>query len=170
MHAFQDKMPLLVHLLNILDSLLRRGTPCKEYHTFRSYLGHGVDDFLREEFPPLARMRIGFVATDSKAGVDHENTVIRPGCQETALLRWLLEVRVILLERNVDVAKRRWGGCRRTHGEAKAVGLVRVVVGILACDDCLDSVEGRVPRPVPSISCCHIVHTPTVPSNGGLDR
>ena len=152
MHAPQNKMPFLVRLLHILDSLLRRGSPSEKDHTPRSHLGHGVDDLLCEELPPFARMRVGLVAANSEARVYHEDAIVCPGGQEPAFLRRLFEVRIVFLQRDVDVAERGRGGGGRAHGEAEAVGLVGIVVGILTCDDSLDGVERRVARPGSEIS------------------
>lgn len=155
-------MPLLVYLLHIFHSLLRGTTPCEEYHAPCTHFRHGIDDLLCEKLPTLSRVRVRFVATDGKAGVQHENAMVCPGCEEAAFLGWLLEVGVVLLEGDVDVAERWWGGRRRTHREAQAVSLVGVVIGILTGDDCLDGVEGRVPRPVRAISSCHMAHGPRI--------
>ena len=45
MRTLQDTVPLLVNFRNPLP---RRRAPSEEDHAFRSHLGYGVDDFLRE--------------------------------------------------------------------------------------------------------------------------
>jgi hypothetical protein len=89
-------------------------------------------------------VRICLVSTDRQTCVQKQDTTVCPGCQETALVWRRLVVWVIDLERLVDVLEGWWGGCRRADGEAETVRLVRIVVWVLACDDDLDGIEGRV--------------------------
>jgi hypothetical protein len=148
MHAPQDEMPLFVHLLDIFNPLLRRRAPRQKDHAIRPHLGHDINHLLSEQLPPLAGVRVCFVFLHRETRVQHQDTAVRPRCQQTAPVRRLLEVRIVLLERRVYILERGWGRRRRTDGEAEAVGLVWVVVGILACDYCLDGIEWRMARPV----------------------
>lgn len=143
-YALEDEVLLLVH---IPDTLLRGRAPGEKDYAVGAHLGHRVNHFLHQLLPALARVRVCLAAAHGQTRIDEQNAPVRPRSQETELVRWLLEVRVILLEGLVDVLER--GGSRggRADGEAETVGLVGAVVGILACDYDLDGVEGCVPRP-----------------------
>lgn len=149
MNTLQNKMPLLVHLFYTFDPLLSGRSPRQEHHAIRPLLCHDIDHLLCEDLPPLFRVRVRFVFPNCEASVQHQDTAVCPRGQQTAPSRRLLEVWVVLLERFIYVLERGWSGRGWADREAKPVGLIGVVVGVLACDDSLDSVEGRVSRPDP---------------------
>ena len=90
----------------------------------------------------MIRVAIRLVCAYCKTGVQEQHAAIGPRCQETAILGWRREGRVILLQGNVDVLERRGRGGRRADGEAETMRLVQVVIGVLADDDGFDGVEG----------------------------
>lgn len=99
-------------------------------------------------------MRVCLASPNCQARIEQQDATISPGCEETALVWRGLVVGIIDLEGFVDVLERGWGRCRWADGEAEAVGLIRAVVGVLACDDDFDGVERRVSRPVWRFSLC----------------
>jgi len=153
MHALQHKM--LIHR-DALHPVLRRRPPSQEHYTIRPDLRHGVDNLLRQQLPALAGVRVCLVLADSKARVQQQDTAVRPGREETTLVRRRLVVGVVDLEGLVDVLEGGWRRCGRTDGEAEAVGLVGVMVRVLACDDYFDGVEWCVSRPVANVSYCQV--------------
>ena len=124
--------------------LLSRRAPRHEDDTIAAHLHDCVDDLLRQQLPTLALVRIGLSSTHGQACVQQQDSSIGPWRQETALLRRWLVVWVVLLEGLVDVLKRWRCGRGRADGEGEAVSLIGTVVGILPCDDDLDSVEWSV--------------------------
>jgi len=144
MHALEYQMPLLVH---VLDPLRSWRAPRKEHDAFGALLGHRVNHLLGQQLPAFARVRVRFSSADRQACVDHQHAAVGPWRQQTAPFRRLLELWVVLLEGYVDVLERRRSGGRGPDGKAEAVGLVRAVVRVLACDYGFDCVEGCVARP-----------------------
>lgn len=92
-------------------------------------------------------MAICFVCTHRKARIEQQDAAVGPRGKETAVVGWGFERGVVLLEGLVHVleGRRRAGGW--ADGEAEAVGLVDVVVGVLAQDDGFHCVEGGMARP-----------------------
>jgi hypothetical protein len=85
--------------------------------------------------------------SDSQAGVEHKNTLLRPWRQEAAIL-WRRRKRwVVILQRDVHVLQARRSGSRRANGEAEAMGLIVVVIWVLTKDYCFHGVQGGVSRP-----------------------
>lgn len=144
MGALQNQVLAAV---DALDSLLSRLAPSQEDNTSRALRSDGIDDFLRELLPAFSSVRVGLVCAHSQAGVEKEHATLSPGSEQATVLRRRREGGVILFKALVDVLKRGRGGCRWPNGEAEAVGLVQVVVGILADDDCFDTGKGRVSGP-----------------------
>ncbi len=146
MNTLQHAMLNLIHLVH---PQLRRLSPRQKYNPARPHLRHRVNDLLRELLPSSARVAIWFVCTHRKARVEQQDAAVGPGGQETAVVGWGFERGVVLLEGLVHVleGRRRAGG--RADGEAEAVGLVDVVVGVLAEDDGFDCIEGGMARPAP---------------------
>jgi hypothetical protein len=93
-------------------------------------------------------MRVCFTPANCQAGVDEQDTTIGPWGQQTAPVWRRLVVRIVDLEGFVDVLERWWCWRWRANGETETVGLVGAMVGVLACDDNLDSIERRMSRPV----------------------
>lgn len=87
------------------------------------------------------------MSADGQAGVEKEHAAVGPGCQKAAFVGWRIEVRVVDFEALVDVLEGWWGRRGWADRETEAVGLVKVVVGILADDDGFDGLEGRVTGP-----------------------
>ena len=89
---------------------------------------------------------------DSQTGVEEQHAAVRPGCEQAGFVGRGSEGRVVVLQTGEDVLQ---GGRRdrgRADGEAQAMCLVDIVVGVLAEDYSFDSVEGRMSRPF-STSC-----------------
>jgi hypothetical protein len=97
-------------------------------------------------------VRVCVILTDCEARVQQQDTTVGPWREEAAPVWRRLVVRVVDLECLVDVLEGWWCGCGRADGEAEAVGLVGVVVGVLACDDDLDGIEWCVSGPAADVS------------------
>lgn len=95
----------------------------------------------------MVRMAVRLVCPDGETGIQEQDAAIGPRCEKPAVVGWGRECGVVLLQGDVDILERRGRGRRGADGEAEAVGLVEVVIGVLAEDDGLDGVEGRVARP-----------------------
>lgn len=145
MHTLQHQM--LPALLKLPTPLLRRLSPSQKHHPLRPLRSHSINHFLRESFPTLLGMGISFVRTHGEAGIEHEDAAIGPGGEEAAIFGWRGEVGVVFFEGDVHVFERGRGRGRWSDGEAEAVGLIDVVVGVLAEDDGFDGGEGRVAGP-----------------------
>lgn len=143
-HAFEHKVLLRV---DAPGTLLGRHTPRQENNTIGADAVHCFNDLLCETLPSLLTMTVGLVSPHRQARVEQENAAVGPWRQQAAILRRCFEVRVIFLQRNVDVFERGGSGRGRADGEAETVGLVDVVVRILTKDDGLDCVERRVTGP-----------------------
>ena len=129
MHRLQHQM---LTSIDLRTPFLRRRAPGQEHDASPSLLGHDVNNFLREVLPTFVSMAVRFVRADGEAGVEQQDSSIGPRCEEPAVLGWSVEVRVVFLEGGVHVLQAWWSRRRWTDGEAEAVGLVDVVVGVLA--------------------------------------
>ena len=98
-------------------------------------------------------MAIRFVCADGQAGVEEEDAAVGPGGQEPAVARGRGERRIVLFDCCIYILERRGGWGRRPDGEAEAVGLVEVVVGVLAEDHGLHVGKRRVPGPCEEGGC-----------------
>jgi hypothetical protein len=67
MHALKDEM--LVHR-NTLGPVLRWSSPGEKDDTIRAYFRYRVNDFLGQQLPALAGMRVCLALANSKAGVE----------------------------------------------------------------------------------------------------
>lgn len=121
--------------------------PGQEDDSSGADFGHYIQTLLREPLPAFALMAVGSVDTDSQARVQHQDTPLGPGSQETTLLFGSLERGIVILQRNVDVREGRGGRRGWANRKAKAVGLVVVMVWVLADYDGLDGVQGSMARP-----------------------
>ena len=83
-----------------------------------------------------------------EAGVYHEDALFGPGCEKAASFGWRIEGRVVVFELFEHVLERGGSGRGWAHGEAEAVGLVVVVVGVLSEHYNFDGVKGGVSGPV----------------------
>lgn len=133
--------------VDTLDSLLSRLAPSQEDYTARTLCSNSINDLLRELLPALSGVRVGLVCAYGQAGVEEKHATLSPGREEAAILGRRRERRIIFFEALVDILKRGRSGCRWANGETEAVGLIQVVVGVLADDDCFDGREGRVSGP-----------------------
>jgi len=95
----------------------------------------------------MIRMAIRLVRADRETGVEHEHTAIGPEGKETAIFGGRGEVGIVFFDGGVDVFKGGGRGGGGADGEAEAMGLVEVVVGVLAEDDGFDGGEGGVAGP-----------------------
>ena len=138
---------MLIHR-NPNRALLRRRPPSHENHAITAHLDHSIDHLLRQQLPPLALVLICLAPAHRQACVQQQHAAIGPWRQQTALFRWGLVVWVVDLQRFIDVGEGGGSGCGWADGEGEAVGLVGAVVGVLACDDDFDGVEGGVAGPV----------------------
>jgi hypothetical protein len=144
MHRLQNTM---LRLINLSHPRPRRFPPRQKHDSIAPHPRNKVNRLLRELLPSLAGVTVRRVCADSQTSVEHEDALLSPGSEETPVIRGCHEVRVVLFDALVDVDQR--GGCAGgwADGEAEAVGLVVVVVGVLADDDGFDSVEGGVSGP-----------------------
>lgn len=129
MNTLQYAVLILIHLL---DPKAGWFPPSQEHHTSRPTLRHNINDLLSKAFPSFTRMAVCFVCPYRKACIQQQDATVRPWGQQSSVLRRRLEVGVVLLECFVYILKGGWGRRRCTHGEAQAVGLVDVVIGVLA--------------------------------------
>lgn len=144
MWALQDEM---LGRIDAFDALLSGLTPSQEDDALGTLRGDGVDDLLRELLPALTGVGVGLVRAHGQASVEEEHAAVGPGREQAAVLGRRGEVWVVLFEAFVDVLEGGRSWSRRADGEAEAVGLVEVVVGVLADDDGFDGWEGCVTRP-----------------------
>lgn len=77
--------------------------PGQEHNAFDPFLVDNIDDLLREAFPAFLSMRVRLMCSHCQARVEEEHATISPWCEETAIVRWCLEVWVIFLQSLVDV-------------------------------------------------------------------
>lgn len=144
MYALQKTMPLLIHARH---PLLRRHPPRQKHHALRPHPRHSVNDLLRKPLPSMVRVAVRLVRTDRETGIQHEDAAIGPGGEEAAVSGGRGEVGVVFFDGRVDVFEGGRGGGGGPDGEAEAVGLVEVVVGVLAEDNGFDGGEGGVAGP-----------------------
>lgn len=144
MHAPQHQV---LRPIDILQPRLRGFAPAQKHHAVPPLLVHGVDDLLRKTLPAFTRVTVRLVRSHGEAGVQQEDAAVCPGSEETAVLGGRSKGWIVLFQGDVDVLEGRGSGGGRTHGEAEAVGLVVVVVGILAEDDGFHGVERCVAGP-----------------------
>ena len=130
MHTLQNTMPDFIHLCNPL----RGGTsPREKYHSFCPLLRHNINHLLRELLPAFARVAVCLVRPHGQTGIQEQHASIGPGSQQAAAIgRRLKGIRVFVFEELVYILEGRWGDSGRADGEAEAVGLVVVMVGVLA--------------------------------------
>lgn len=150
MHRLQHAVPVPV---DVLDPQARGAAPGQEDDAARALRGHDVDDLLRERLPALLGVRVGRVRANRQAGVEQQHPAVGPGGQEAGLVGRGPEGRVVDRDALEDVVQRRRGDRWGADGEAEAVGLVDVMIGVLADDHRLNGVEGRVLRPVNIAKC-----------------
>lgn len=77
--------------------------PSEENDTTSSHSSYKVNCLLSEPLPPLVGVAVGLMCADSKTGIKHQNTTIRPWYKQTTIVRWRLEARVALLNTLIDV-------------------------------------------------------------------
>ncbi len=144
MHTLQDTMPILV---DPGDSLASWRTPSQEDHASRPHFRNSIYDLLGELLPALVGVAVRLVRSNRQTCVQQQHTTISPRREKsTVLWRWL-ECRIIFADRNIDVFQGWWSRRRGADGEAEAVSLVDVVIGVLAQDDGFDRVERSMPGP-----------------------
>lgn len=97
-------------------------------------------------------MAIRLVRTHSQARVQEQDAAVGPRCQVAVFVGRGREGRVVARERYVDVFQTCGRGRGGAHGEGEAVGLERVVVGVLAEDYGFDGVEGCMTGPIHDVS------------------
>lgn len=148
MHRLQHTMLLPI---NFRDALRGGRAPGKEDDAVRAHACHSVNDPLREAFPAAVRVAVGLVRAHRQARVEHQHATLRPGCQQPTAVRGCLKPRVIILQTDVDVLQRGRSRCRWPYREAEPVRLVVVMVGILAENHGLDTVDGSISGP--SLDC-----------------
>lgn len=129
MNALQHAVLRLVDLCHPLPG---RRAPSQEHDAPCPRLRHNVNHLLRELLPAVVGVAVGFVSSDREAGVEHQDPVVGPRCQQAAAVRRRVEGRIVLLQRGVDVLQRRRSRVGGTDGEGEPVGLADVVVRVLA--------------------------------------
>lgn len=144
MHTLQNQM--------LIDGdprgpFLRRRTPRHEHNTITPHLDHGVDYLLRQQLPAFALVRVRLAPAHRQTRVEQQHAAVGPGGQQAAFLRRRHVVRIVFLQRFVDVGQRGGRGGGRAHGEGEPVGLVGAVVGVLPSYDYFDGIERRVAGP-----------------------
>lgn len=83
-------------------SLLRRLSPCQEYHT-TLLLVDEIDDLLRKPFPALALVAVGLMCSDREHRIEEQYATVGPGREQTSLVRRLHERWILFLELLVDI-------------------------------------------------------------------
>jgi len=130
--------------VDALDSALRWLAPGQEHHASCTLRSHGVDDLLCELLPSFVRVGVRGVRLHRQACVEQQDAAVGPWREKPTVLRRRSEGWIVPFEALVDVLQGWRSGCGRADGEAEAVCLVVVVVGILADDDGFDGLEGSV--------------------------
>ena len=120
--------------------LLRIGSPEDEYEVV-ALLAEDADDSIGEHLPAAALMRTRIVGLHGERGVEEQHALVGPTGEVAVGRQGLAEVGLNLLE---DVDQRGRHRHTRSHREAHAVGLPRLVVGVLTDDDHLDLMEGTM--------------------------
>jgi len=92
-------------------------------------------------------MTVRLVRPYRQTGIQQQDATVCPGGEETAFVGRRLEGRVVDREGFVNVCEGRGRVDGRADGEAEAVGLVDVVIGVLAEDYGFDCGEGGVSGP-----------------------
>ena len=144
MHGLEHAVPRPIH---ILDPQPRRLAPRQTHDASGALRGHNIDDLLRELLPSLAGVRVRIVRADSQGGVKEQHATVRPRREQAGVVGWGSEGREVVLQTGEDVLQRGRGNRGRADGEAQAVRLIDIVVGVLADDHRFDSVEGCMSRP-----------------------
>jgi hypothetical protein len=121
--------------------------PGQEDHSVCSYPSNQIDCLLGKSLPPLIGVAICLMGTDREAGIEHQNTPVGPGSEQSRIIRRYLKVWIALLDSPVDVDQRWRGSSWRSYRERQAMSLIVIVVRVLANDDYLDIVQGRVSGP-----------------------
>lgn len=93
MDTLQNQM---LSRINPRNSLLSGTSPSQKDNTIDTLLRNSIDDLLREALPSLVSVRVGLVCPHSQARVQHQDAAVGPWRQESALVRWGLEVGVVL--------------------------------------------------------------------------
>lgn len=149
------------------DSHSSRSAPSKEHYPIGSNSSNEIDNFLCELLPSLVGMAVGLVGTNSEACVEHQNATLGPRREKPTFISWRLEVRIVNLDSLVDIDQRRWGSDRGSDGEAQAMGLVMIVIGILANNYHFNGVQRCVSGP--AIWSAHGNHLPQRAQLPGID-
>lgn len=144
MHRLQNTM---LRLINLGHPRPRRFPPRQKHDSIAPHPRNKVNRLLREPLPSLAGVTVRRVCANSQTSVEHKDTPLCPGNEETPVIRGWHKVWVVLFDALVDVDEGRGCAGGWADGEAEAVGLVFVVVGVLADDDGFDGVEGGVAGP-----------------------
>lgn len=144
MHRLQNTM---LRLINLSHPRPRRFPPRQKDDPVVPNPRDEVNRLLRESLPPFAGVAVGLVRAHRQAGVDHEHAPLCPGGEQAAVVRGRDEVGIALFDALVDVDEGGRCACGWADGEAEAVGLVVVVVGVLADYYRFDGVEGGVSGP-----------------------
>ena len=134
-------------LVQTSHTLLCRSTPCQKDHSMSPLCRYDVNHLLGELLPPLVRVTIGLMCSDSQTSVQEKNASICPRCQEASLLGRRFELGVVFLDCFVDVQQRRRCRSRRPNREAHSMGLINIVIRVLSKDHDLDFVQRTVARP-----------------------
>lgn len=92
-------------------------------------------------------MAIRLVRAHCQTCIQKQHSTIGPWCKEAAVFGWRGERGVVCAEGDVDVLERGWCGDWGADGEAEAMCLIKVVVGILAEDDRFDGWKGSMSGP-----------------------
>lgn len=121
------------------DETLALGIAAPEHkHQMLALAVEAADDGVGKRFPPAALMRTGTVGLHRQGGVEQQHALLGPAAQTAALGSGPPEVVLDFLE---NILQRR--GLRHAvgHRETEALGLPRLMVGVLPDDDHLDAAE-----------------------------
>ena len=93
-------------------------------------------------------MTVGLVRSHCQTRIEKQYATVCPRGEQTSFLRRSFEaVRVLFLEKFIDVCEGRGRRCGRADREAETVGLVWTMVRILAENDAFDGIERCVAGP-----------------------
>lgn len=132
-------------LVNNASLLLSVGPPKHKNQSRRTRFAQTLYDGVRKCLPSFVFVAISFGFSDSETGVEQQDSLLGPTAQ--IAVSWSHKTLDIGFQFFVHVDQRRRWWHAFLHAEAKAVGLIGSVVGVLAENDDFNLVNGTSARP-----------------------